>query len=307
VAHPEIVPGFGQKLTLQGENKEPSFAPDGESFVFISQARKNHSHPQLYLFDLKNFKEKRLSFQNGECLNPIFDRSGENIFFASSTDEIKERPVSLYPEMGRFHFPLSEIYRLHIKSERIDRLTYVPGFQGFHAWLNPQSHQLLANSEKTPGKLQVEIIDTMKGRINQPKFPFPNNCKNPLVSAQGSRLCIGSTNQTDLDNAIFFQKGTQNFLPILLPQIKYQDMKWFNYEKSQLLFVWSARTESGISVLDLVENCKFDLLKTAGLLSSPSVSTDLKKILYSFKYEGGSQQIYLMEVPDSLPACEKLK
>lgn len=142
---PTPYPGILQ-LTQTGENSQARFAADGSRIIFISRLRPSHKHAQVYELKFPEMTERRLTFHDGDDLEPVMTPDGESFFYASGTDELKEESVateklmrSYYPEglrkteKGRESGGpelLTEIYLQSFNGREIDRLTEVNGYDG---------------------------------------------------------------------------------------------------------------------------------------------------------------------------------
>lgn len=76
------------RMTDEGENTEPHWTAKG--ILFVSYQRAHHTNSQVYILDPATGTQSRLSFSDGVTYKPIL--VGENIVYASSTDEEKENP-----------------------------------------------------------------------------------------------------------------------------------------------------------------------------------------------------------------------
>lgn len=138
-----------EPLTSEGNNFRPIFSPNGKKLIFVSENREGHKGLQVYELDLTTRKEKRLTFQDGDVESVVYSADGERIFYASSTDEIKEEPHFLGNLMKRLNRSADEagaarlsgsleerepgpfeLYEASLDGSRIRRLTKSTGFDG---------------------------------------------------------------------------------------------------------------------------------------------------------------------------------
>jgi Tol biopolymer transport system component len=155
-----------EPLTSAGNNYRPVFSPDGRKLLFVSENREEHKPLQAYEIDLATRVERRVTFHDGEVQSVVYNHDGTHIFYASSTDEIKEDPhfvknlmrriersteetqVSRIPgtleelEPGPF-----EIYASALDSSVIRRLTRSSGFDGDLS-LSAKTKQLMFTSSR---------------------------------------------------------------------------------------------------------------------------------------------------------------
>ena len=139
-------------LTQSGENSQARFSPDGTQIIFISRARPNHKHAQVYEMtftqkvDPKSNKpsspvlnERRLTFHDGDDSDPMVAPDGAHFYYASATDELKEESVAT-EKLMRTYFPeglgpnaadgkalLTELYWQSFNGREIERLTNSAG------------------------------------------------------------------------------------------------------------------------------------------------------------------------------------
>ncbi|MCK6508767.1 hypothetical protein L6R29_02220 [Myxococcota bacterium] len=84
------IPASPRQLTSQGVNGEAYFSPDGKKLIFQSYGRKEHAHTQIYILDLQNGKETRLTNHDGDDTCSYFHPNGKSILYASTVDEVRE-------------------------------------------------------------------------------------------------------------------------------------------------------------------------------------------------------------------------
>jgi len=149
---PEIV-----TLTEAGSNLRGAQTPSGDKIYFISLGRHKHPHPQVYEFDTTTKKDRRITYQDGQIYDVVFDSKSNRIIYSSSTDEIKENPefirqalaekqgsISAKIEWKNFkneNLPATEIYSSSTDGRDIQRLTESPGFDGMIA-LHPNKTEI---------------------------------------------------------------------------------------------------------------------------------------------------------------------
>ena len=85
---------LGLRMTQVGQNESPRISSDGNLVLFISKDRAAHANPQLYVYDVRTKKEKRITYQDGQVRDPLWSLDQKFIYYSSTTDEIKEKPLS---------------------------------------------------------------------------------------------------------------------------------------------------------------------------------------------------------------------
>lgn len=78
------------QVTFLGFSMQGSFSKDGNSVLFTSSNRDNHSTFQIYFKDLTSSHIRRVTFNGGDNYFPIFDPTNEYILYMSDTDYLKE-------------------------------------------------------------------------------------------------------------------------------------------------------------------------------------------------------------------------
>lgn len=136
-------PAAANPLPLSGENCCAFNLGNKDKIVFLSRSRSRHSHFQIYVFDLASKKERRLTFHDGSDQGPVFDAQRGLLYYASTTDNLKDDPTFLAKSLGKelsepiaigFH-PLwtnsgFDLYSSKIDGSEIQRLTSKPEFEG---------------------------------------------------------------------------------------------------------------------------------------------------------------------------------
>ncbi len=156
------------QLTTIGENLDGHFSNDGKKIIFLSRERPSHAQAQVYEKILSTKTERRVTFQDGDNSSPRYDSRAENIFYASSTDELKENPLFLQRELGAMpetpdvNQPIwkntpSDIYTSGLNGDHIQRLTDFHGFDGEIA-PHPKGQFIYFSSIRS-GRLQIYAMN----------------------------------------------------------------------------------------------------------------------------------------------------
>jgi Tol biopolymer transport system component len=165
----------GLRVTSSGTNQMPRFVPQSQKLYFLSKDRSPKLGWQLYELDFGTFRERRLTYQDGDIESFAISSSGQYLAFASTTDELKERPRALFPAQEKF--PPTEIYLSDIRALHIDRVTEEPGYQGQVKWWGPET--LLFASE-SKDSLEIKSLSLPKKEVETWSLP-QNESASPLT------------------------------------------------------------------------------------------------------------------------------
>ncbi len=190
-------------LSQFGVNDAPRFSADGRHLLYVSSKRLSHSNPQLYDRDLKTNLEHRLTFQDGEIFDGIYDHTGTGIIYSSSTDEIKENPRYITDAIKNFasntaansatlastrastphspkdfwgdKLPPTDLYHVVIDGSTIQRMTKAYEFHG-EISADPKSNEIVY-AAVTGGRTELFRMN-VKSHSEQPFLkttaPAPN-------------------------------------------------------------------------------------------------------------------------------------
>jgi Tol biopolymer transport system component len=128
----------------------------------VSSNRSSHRQGQIYIFDLANLKERRLTYQDGECSEPFLSAKGQ-IFYSSTTDELKERPSLLNKTTDPAPFASTEIYQSDFSGNEIKRWTDRPGFDG-QPWMSGQRNDVLFFLRAKGADMALMQMDLKSGK-----------------------------------------------------------------------------------------------------------------------------------------------
>lgn len=129
-------------LLTGGASRSAVYSLDGSKIYFISKNRRDHRNSQVYEYDIGNLSERRVTFQDGEVLS-VAGGPEQKIFYASTTDEIKEQPFVKDTDPN---FPRAEIYYSDPFGDQIERLTETPGFDGEMIYVDSKKSLLFTSS-----------------------------------------------------------------------------------------------------------------------------------------------------------------
>jgi Tol biopolymer transport system component len=143
-------------ISIEGENCCAEWDADGQNFYFLSRKRPRHEHYQVYTYDLQKKQAVRLSYHDGDDQGPII--LGNTLFYASTTDSLKEQPVFLAKALGQtvantpnvgprpiWTMAPFDIYRANRQGLNIERLTNQIGFDG-ELTVHPKDERIIYTS-----------------------------------------------------------------------------------------------------------------------------------------------------------------
>jgi Tol biopolymer transport system component len=296
------VSSLGIQLTQQGENDSPSLSADGKKVVFVSRKRRAHSQGQIYIFDLDSLKEKRLTYQDGDCRDPIFLKDESQIVYASNTDELKEKPLLFRHEDKSTSWPPTELYRSDLSGSDIERLTKQPGFDGFPwpRWDRPQSLTYSSLNGAFLEARQLNIESKQSVLLLAKKDRSIESMRLSPDKKQWAWIERAASGEAQIWLAPFALKiSQQKALP--LPAGEYKEVLWFS--ESKLLFVAKLpqfKKYQQIYTYDLGTQCLQNLLDTNSDLSSPRPNPEKQGLVFVSSTSSNSDIFY-----KSIPASDK--
>lgn len=274
-----------------GESTGAKWFQDSNSIIFQSKGRENHKQFQIYALDLSSKKERRLTYQDGNAVDPL-PLENKNFMYSSDTDETKEKPALLTKKVEEL-LPANEIYLSDYYGEDVTRLTKRPLFDGALKYSSDFGSPILYASLES-GFLQIRSVE----KKGQTKDVFRINGKNikELVFAKNRKIGFYISD----DGFFSFKNDFKKAAPLNLPVSQVKDLLFF--EKEQLLFFTASPIttsdkskaepeKSQLFLYDLTANCLKSVLKDQSNLSNPSVKSDRNEILFTSD-RSGPKQIY---------------
>lgn len=139
----------------------PSISGDESHIVFVSRERPAHSHPQIYIYDLYNLTERRVTFQDGDTRDPLLLKNSPRLLYASNTDELKENPLLFQTGIESKEIAAGkamELYLSDLSGADVVRLTDRRGFDG-SAWQRPDRPASFIFSLENKGVMEAWQIN----------------------------------------------------------------------------------------------------------------------------------------------------
>lgn len=183
-------------ITSVGSNSGGVYSADGKKIFFVSSARPAHAHSQAYVLDLEKQKERRLTHQDGDIQGPTPIHQGNEILYASTTDEIKENPrilrIHFEPKAVQkesespWRFLPFELYLADADNSTIRRLTERPGFDGEATLASDGQTVYFASLVKDELQLFRMSLNKTKPELLLKKAD--KHVTQPVLSPNGKRL-----------------------------------------------------------------------------------------------------------------------
>ncbi len=309
---------WSKALTKIGKNEKPSFSNDGKRMLFISRERPAHKHRQLYEMILETKQERRLTYQDGEVFEGTVSPDDQSIFYTSTTDEIKERPILFYPELKSEPFPMTEIYRIKPKEDLHERWTQRPGFDGFiHAHNEPGKGLSITQSRWIGSDLQLYrsygqkpgFEDVGQKKSGQWIHSFTTHGKKPWKAWVQEHSISGAT-------AIVFQKPGTGKEVIDLPTYEVRDLQFVNSAATtagspdMVEIIYTGKPEKigprKAFWLNISAKCQSQFLRSQSDVVSLQASPDGKNLAWTLS-EGNESQIFMGLLDKGPLSCEPLQ
>jgi Tol biopolymer transport system component len=293
-----------RQLTFEGNNDSPSFSPHGDKIIFVSHARASHRNSQVYEIELLRNKERRITFQDGEVLNPIYVDDDE-IIYSSTTDEIKESIAEMLgPNAFTKERPPTELYQSDLFGNDIERLTNFPGYDDQAVYI-PEKKPFLIFTSYRGGLLGIFKYDYRFKNASLFLVEKGRDRWSPTVSSDFKYI---AWLEKDLD------KKTNSMMLSPLKDLKPRVLKQENYDLRDLHFIhnsskliYSAKSKNDplfhIELFDFQKNCTQVVFSGQDSLIQPSYSPGSPDRVVFTRVLKDSQQIYLVDVPNDLGPC----
>lgn len=309
-----FIPPEAIKVTSVGHNRQPIFISNS-TFLFVSSKRHHQQDPQLYFKDLKQNKEKQITYQRGILSNGFYVDNSGDIIYSSTTDEDKETPYALKKYLDRYpssvkndsffqvDFAPQEVYQSKIDGTDIKRLTKFSGYDGFPVYLRKKDRLYFSRWQN--GKISLYAKSLSRNLAAWHVTPTSGHDIGLQLSSQENQF-VWSRFSPDFKTSQLMISGLDFKKPnmITIDSGVSWSPSWHPNGKS---IVYSARNDK-MNNYDLFEiskdgQCQRKLTAYAGDEFFPSVSPDGKTILFTSTMSGG-EQIYKISYPGPL-SCKK--
>ncbi len=167
-------------------NLSPAWSPDGEKLAFTSFKDEN---PNLYLLNLRNSTQYRLSDGKGLNSAPAWSPDGKRLALTLSKD-------------GN-----AELYIMDVERKKFRRLTYNRAIDSSPSW-SPSNREIVFTSDRT-GSPQVYIMDTDGLNVRRLTYAGSYN-DSPNWSPRGDKIAYVSRTASGFDIYTIDVTGEKN-------------------------------------------------------------------------------------------------
>ena len=313
---PTPFPGIMQ-ITQLGDNSQAHFSFDGTRILFISRLRTNHKQAQVYEMTIPQMVERRLTFHDGDDLDPAYSPNGSHFYYSSATDEIKEESVAT-EKLMRNYYPeglakispnskspsqpselLSEIYYQALSGREIERLTETAGFDA-EVDVEPKNDRHVVFTSMRDGLPGVYLADTRaRGarRITEGK----NIERSPRFSPDAKSVAWTRTQANSPSMQLLVAEGNLrkprevlNLTGLILHPAWHPSGTHLFFSSN-----WNGKFFN-LYIIDREGQC----LKRVSTLefdeTQPAVSPDGSRVFFTGRRGSENSQIYSLDLPASL-------
>jgi A/G-specific adenine glycosylase len=298
LAAPEVPLVGVQPLTHLGENAMPAFSPDGTKLMFQSRNRPDHRNAQIYVYDFKTRRERRLTYNDGEDASPQFAPTGKQIIYSSTTDELKEETISPQylkaqgsAKNSGLPFLNYEIYSADSDGSHRVRITNSKGYDAEAAYTH--SGQKIIFISRRNGENDLFEMNPQNPKSVHRFYTSAHSKGNPAFSPDGKHV-VWSERLEEGSAQIMMSDTNGRNIKQLTTKIGLHINPQFTPDGKALLFSSNRQTPSHFDIYYLLLNgstCLARLTNSTGIDLFPILSPN-GKILVFTSNKLGSFQIY---------------
>ena len=315
-----------QVLNLSGQNSRPKFSPDGAHILYISAERDRHKQRQAYIYNLSTQTDRRLTFQDGEVTEILSlitnsnNRIESTLVYASTTDEIKERPEFIKKFLNQnktgdtsidAQFSLeyknllgeieasTEIYSSTLSGRNIDRITNSPGFDGSLRPLGKENK--IAFASRSVEKPIYKMFN-LASRQQKSLTDLPVDAEFLAWSKSENHMSWSSPSKSAGNSSDLWMRDLKNKNSLLLISGPghHVDSTWVDEDSIVFSSNRSDSTTYQIFMIQKDGTCLRQLTTSATSKRHPDLSPDGKQLIFTLM-EDNKSQIGLMDF--SPPPC----
>jgi hypothetical protein len=281
---------LGERLTTQGNNSQVFYHSSGTRFLFVSSNRNNHTEKQVYEYDFKSQKERRVTFNDGIAQWPAYLQDSQ-VVYSSNTDALKEYPPRLYKELHEKNWAPFDIYSSDLFGNGIKRWT----------------EALEADTHPTPWK---DSFVFLKQRPSAPDLQTANG--KVLYRSTGSLLKLEAHPKSNQIYALEQPISSEKRRLIVVTEGQKEPKVLL--ESPDLVDFSLGKSSGGVLVLMQNKLVNMDPAKMCFVnlkvfkkdeVQSATWSPDEKTVILESKSEGSSH-LYLWNFPTQRGECESL-
>jgi Tol biopolymer transport system component len=299
------VPADVKLLTKEGENIEGYFSPDGTRVLFRSEKRAQHQHPQIYEMELIYYKERRLTFHDGEDTCAFYHPRDGKFFYSSTTDEIKEekqldkKTAQIAPlvstDVGDLsgELPPFEIYESGLNGTNIERITNSEGYDS-EVSVHPSGGSIIFSSGRT-GDIELHSLD-LKTRGVKRITSEPGPDGGAFFSPKGRQIVWRHFNPEMTVSHIMIASQWGGERKALTTKKAVHWAPYWHPSGKEIIFS-SNRDEAQnfeLYVVDVKGLCLKRLTYSVGSDTNPSFNPDGTKVIFTSN-RSGQNQLYVMD------------
>jgi Tol biopolymer transport system component len=256
-----------------------------------------------------------VTFQDGDCIDPIFVKTNEKIIYSSNTDKLKENPLLFEKSIKSPEAKLAaaadsmELYLSDKSGAEIRRLSNRKNFDG-HPWQRTDKPSSFIYSAK-----QGNQVEAWQMNIDQSaEIPLLKKKNISIFSLRPSPAVkkwawIERNNEqsSQLISSLGQSPGGKE-QKLALPEGDYRDLSWLN--EDQIIFSAKLTLEGKpqkyyqLYSYDLVKQCLTKVFESESNIISPQYLKKHQTLLFVSDLSK-SWQIYNKALPSSLSSSER--
>jgi len=161
--------GLRRLTTTTGDDRDPSWSPDGSQIVFTSNRDGNY---EIYAMNANGSSLRRLTTTTGDDRDPSWSPDGSQIVFSSNL-------------VGNY-----EIYIMHSDGTSLRRWTTTTGDDRDPSW-SPNGSQIVFSSNLV-GNYEIYVMNASRNGSPQRLTTMTGDDRNPSWSPDGSQIIFSS-------------------------------------------------------------------------------------------------------------------
>lgn len=302
VVTPDFLVGKESKqITFFGDNDHPRFSFDGTRLLYQSYRTPQHKGLQIYEMDLLTNKERRITFSDGDAFDATYISANE-LLYASTTDEIKENPLTVTEQPAEL--PPADLYMSDLFGTDILRLTRQPGYDGQALFYNDPKKPFIIFASRRGDLSGVYRLDLQNLPVSLISAEKDKAKVFPAISTLGKSIAwVEKDLKTQKQSIVLLKNRVSSVLK--KEDGEYRDLFFAPRPPERLFYSVLRKGEkrSQIEVFDIARQCTQVVFKGSDNLSSPAISNDsVERIAFVRSFQD-RKQIYMVNLPTDLGPC----